>query len=264
MNDGSRKKRLAHTLQRILPGPVYYGVRWTYSYALYVYDFYRFRRMMFETTKRFRRIRWGERYPCLYDRTSFTGYDAHYIYHVAWAARVIAKIDPDEHIDIASHLGFSTVVSAFVPVRFYDYRPAKLVLSNLTCGTADLAKLPFPDDSVRSLSCMHVLEHIGLGRYGEPLDPDGDMKAFGELLRVLAPGGHLLIVVPVGKCRIAFNAHRIFEFEQVVELCAGLHLVEFSLLPDDGQETGLLQMPASAIVNRQTYGCGCFWFSKLA
>ena len=262
MNYGRGKKRLAHALQRILPGPAYRAARWSFLYLQYALDFYRFRRMMHGTAGRFGRIRWAERQPCLEDRTPTTGFDAHYVYHVAWAARVVAKIHPDEHVDIGSSLGFSTVISAFVPVRFYDYRAAKLVLSNLTCRTADLTRLPFPDDSVRSLSCMHVLEHIGLGRYGEPLDPDGDIRAFGELLRVLAPGGDLLIVVPVGRSRIFFNAHRIFGFEQVMGLCAPLHLVEFSLLPDDSQETGLLHMPAPALVKQQKYGCGCFWFRK--
>jgi hypothetical protein len=59
---------------------------------------------------------------------------------------------------------------------------------------------------------MHVIEHIGLGRYGEALDPDGDLKAIRELVRVLAAGGNLLVVVPVGRPRIQFNAHRIYDY----------------------------------------------------
>ncbi len=46
-------------------------------------------------------------------------------------------------------------------------------------------------------SCMHTIEHIGLGRYGDPLDAVGDQTALSELQRVVAPGGSLLIVVPV-------------------------------------------------------------------
>ncbi|MGA2030503.1 MAG: DUF268 domain-containing protein, partial [Verrucomicrobiota bacterium] len=77
------------------------------------------------------------------------------------------------------------MVSAFVPVKFYDYRPADLHLDNLACEHADLQALPFADCGIQSISCMHVVEHVGLGRYGDPLDPNGDLKAMNELERVL-------------------------------------------------------------------------------
>ena len=87
---------------------------------------------------------------------------------------------------------------------------------------------------------MHVAEHIGLGRYGDPLDPDGDLKAMGELKRVLAPGGLLLFVVPVGQPRVCFNAHRIYSYGQIVEAFAKLYLEEFALIPDDSIDGGLI------------------------
>src|SRR5436853_180080 len=89
-------------------------------------------------------------------------------------------------------IAFRKEFSAFIPVEFYDYRPANVQLSNLTAEAADLLALPFAEGSVESLSCMHVVEHIGLGRYGDPLDPNGDLKAIAELRRVLAPAGTLL------------------------------------------------------------------------
>lgn len=134
-----------------------------------------------------------DRYPCLNDRTKSAGFDKHYIYHTAWAARKLKEINPTEHIDIASLLYFSTLVSAFIPIRFYDYRPANISLSSLTSGHADITELPFDDNSVISLSCMHVVEHIGLGRYGDPIDIDGDLKAIAELKRVVTRGGGLIV-----------------------------------------------------------------------
>ena len=123
----------------------------------------------------------------------------------------LSQTKPEFHIDISSTLYFCSIVSAFIPIKFYDYRPVKLNLEKLYTGSADLLSLPFEEGSVNSLSCMHVVEHIGLGRYGDPLDPDGDLKAISELIRVLAPDGNLLLVVPVGKkSRIMFNAHRIY------------------------------------------------------
>lgn len=136
-------------------------------------------------------VDWADRYPCLNDRTDATGFDRHYVYHTAWASRVLAESRPKEHIDISSSLYFVAIASAFVPIRFFDYRPADLHLTNLTSEPADLLSLPFKGGSVDSLSCMHVVEHVGLGRYGDPLDPDGDLKAISELKRVLARGGVL-------------------------------------------------------------------------
>jgi hypothetical protein len=162
--------------------------------------------------------------PQLSDRASNTPIDRHYTYHPAWAARVLAKTRPDKHIDISSIVSFCAVVSAFIPVEFYDFRPAPVELDGLYTGAADLTQLPFADDSIQSLSCMHVIEHIGLGRYGDPLDPDGDLKAIKELVRVLAPGGNLLVATPVGRARVAFNAHRIYDHEAFAGYFAPLEL----------------------------------------
>jgi SAM-dependent methyltransferase len=160
-------------------------------------------------------IRFADRRLCIRDKTSTSGFDRHYIYHTAWGARMLAKIRPVKHVDISSLLYFSTLVSAFVPVDFYDYRPADLHIENLGSGAADLQKLPFADASLESLSCMHVVEHVGLGRYGDPIDPKGDLKAIAELKRVVKPGGWLRFVVPVGQARIRFNANRVYSFDQI-------------------------------------------------
>lgn len=200
--------------------------------------------------------------PILLEKTSTTNFEPHYIYHPAWAARIIAKNKPTTHTDISSTLHFSSIVSAFVPVDFYDYRPAKLNLSNLKSKHVDLTNLPFPDNSISSLSCMHVVEHIGLGRYGDPIDPKGDLKSIAELKRVLAHNGSLIFVVPVGKPRIQFNAHRIYSYEQILECFSDLELKEFSMIPDNFRETGIIYNADPNFVKEQNWGCGCFWFIK--
>lgn len=204
-------------------------------------------------------VKFSDLYPCTKDRLPSTPFDQHYIYHPAWAARILAKTKPALHIDISSILSFSTIVSAFVPVKFYDYRPAALTLNNYESDFADLNALPFIDNSIASLSCMHTVEHIGLGRYGDKLDPAGDIKAIQELIRVLSPGGTLLFVTPVGRSRIEFNAHRIYSYEQIISAFSPLHLQEFSLIPDTG---GLIENAPPEMVALQSYGCGCFWFKK--
>jgi SAM-dependent methyltransferase len=231
------------------------------KYIHFFKDFINFKKQLINTPVRFV-FRWQDRYPCLNDRSSTTGFDAHYIYHPAWAARILAHAKPVFHVDISSSLHFCSMISAFIPVKFYDYRPADLHLSGLTCDAADLLALPFDDRSLKSLSCMHVIEHVGLGRYGDPLDPDGDLKAISELKRVLAPGGNLLFVVPIGNPKIMFNAHRIYSYEQIVTYFSELELKEFSLIPDDPKDNGLVCNVSKEMANIQTYGCGCFWFSR--
>lgn len=196
----------------------------------------------------------------LFDNTANTSFDRHYIYFPAWAFRVLRKINPKKHIDISSTLHFCTTISAFMPTEFYDYRPAGLHLSNLTSAHADITKLPFKSNTVNSLSCMHVLEHIGLGRYGDPIDPDGDIKGAKELVRVMKKGGNLLIVLPVGKQRIEFNAHRIYSYQEVIKLFSNLKIKENYLISDNNKKP--ITNASTRAINSCSYGCGCFWFVK--
>jgi SAM-dependent methyltransferase len=226
-----------------------------YYFFRYWGEFIRFRKLNRHRGK----VLFRDIYPCLNDRISTTPFDQQYTYHPAWAARILAKTRPAEHVDFSSILYFGTMLSAFIPVRFYDYRPAQLDLSGYQSGFADLCKLDIPDNSIQSLSCMHTVEHIGLGRYGDQLDADGDIKAINELKRVLKPGGNFLFVTPVGRPVVQFNGQRIYSFEQVMEYFAPLTLLDFSLIPDAG---GLIENADPSLVKEQTYGCGCFWFTK--
>jgi len=215
-----------------------------------------------KTVKRFS-LEAKDFYPCLNDATASTGFDRHYVYHPAWAARIIKTNNPEKHIDISSTLYFCSMLSAFVPVEFYDYRPAKLFLTNLKAMPGDLMNLPFADASVTSLSCMHTIEHIGLARYGDPLDYNGDIKAISELKRVLAKDGSLLFVVPIGNVnKIFFNAHRVYTKESILALFSDLSLQEFVLIPEDEADGGLVVNPDETLLSKQVYGCGCFWFKK--
>lgn len=196
------------------------------------------------------------------EATGTTGFDTHYVYHTGWAARVLARLKPAHHVDIGSSLFFVSNVSAFVPMSHYDYRPPAFAITGADVGAADLLALSFADGSIPSLSCMHVIEHVGLGRYGDTLDPMGDARACAELRRVLAPGGYLLFVTPVGRPEIHFNAHRIYSFEAVMALFEGLELAEFALITDKRDGAMLVMDADPARVARQRYGCGCFLFRK--
>lgn len=223
-------------------------------------QFETFRSAQRGATRQFQ-IDWRDRSLCYEDDLPSTPFPRHYVLHTAWAARVLARYRPAQHIDISSNLYFNVACSAFVPIQFYDYRPVDLRVPGLTCSRADLTRLDFETGTIASISCMHVVEHVGLGRYGEPLDFDGDAKAMAELSRVVARGGLLLFVVPVGQPRIQFNAHRIYSYEQIVDQFTDFELADLALIPD-GKSGELIDSPTREQINAQRYGCGCFLFRK--
>jgi hypothetical protein len=235
-------------------------VEYCRAYAGFLNDFRRFKRLSKKQDRV--SVRFKDRHVCLKEKTAESGFDRHYIYHTAWAARAVARIRPKYHIDISSSLYFCSIISAYVPVRFYEFRPPALALDNLTVETADLLKLPYETGSVQSISCMHVVEHAGLGRYGDPIDPDADCKAIGELTRVCAIGGSVLFVVPVGKPRIAFNAHRVYSPRAICGYFAPLSLRQFSFIPESFSDGPPSIVPEGDVEAHRAEGCGCFWFVK--
>ncbi|NMC97207.1 MAG: DUF268 domain-containing protein [Deltaproteobacteria bacterium] len=198
-------------------------------------------------------------YPSLLDRVIKTPFDPHYFYQGAWLAREVAASGARYHVDIGSSIMTIGALSGFVRTTFVDYRPLQTVLTGLNCQAGDINHLSFEDNSVTSLSCMHVIEHIGLGRYGDPLDPDGSIRAARELQRVLKPGGLLFLSVPVGRERVCFNSHRIFAPDKIQVLFPGLKLISFSYVSDDGHFfTG---RPTSEAAGSE-YACGMYVFKK--
>jgi SAM-dependent methyltransferase len=205
------------------------------------------------------RLRIADAYPNLYDWVSITPFDPHYFYQAAWLARRLANDVPLKHLDIGSDVKLIGVISAFVPTEFMDFRPLDVALQGLDCTRGDILALPMAEDSVISMSCLHVVEHIGLGRYGDPIDPEGSRKAIAELERVIAQGGRLYISVPVGRERICFNAHRVFAPETIVTNFGKLNLISFSLVDDSGQ---FWPDCATDLAHGSDYGCGMFVFEK--
>jgi SAM-dependent methyltransferase len=201
--------------------------------------------------------------PILNEDTAATGFDRHYLYHPAWALRALKRIQPSLHYDFGSILSFVAAASAWFPVRFCEIRPAAIQLDGLSVGKEDLMRLSMPDNSIESLSCLHVVEHIGLGRYGDDLDYDGDLKAVKELKRVARPGGDILFAVPLGRTAlIQYNAHRVFTWESVLEMFGDdVTLVESALIPEQ-TGLGLVYSPTKELLDLQNHACGCFWFRK--
>lgn len=165
--------------------------------------------------------------PCLLDRTTQTPIEPIYFYQDTWFARKIEARRPERHFDVGSSAKTMGLVSQFVPVTMIDIRPVEVQLDQFSFVAGSVLALPFADGSISSLSSLCVIEHIGLGRYGDALDAAGSEKAAAELSRVLASNGDLYVSVPVDAiCRIYYNAHRAFTREYFLQLFPGLLLCE--------------------------------------
>lgn len=197
--------------------------------------------------------------PCLYDRTSTTEFGGHYFYQDIWAFKAIQHSGAKVHVDVGSLASYVGMLTAITRVIFIDIRPLVVELENFESRKGSILDMPFEDNSVESLSCLHVAEHIGLGRYGDALDPKGTEKASRELARVLAPGGNLVFSVPVGKQRVCFNAHRIFSPQRVLDYFNDLRLIDFAGIDDSGKFREKMQ-PSE--LEKAVYACGLFHFTK--
>ena len=173
--------------------------------------------------------------PLLFERTKKSVFDPHYVYQAYWAMHRIAGIEkPEFHVDLSSNIQFLAQLSAMLPVIQLEYRPANVNLPSCNRLSGDILNLPFSGQSLKSVSCLHVIEHIGLGRYGDPLDKNGCWNALLELQRVVEPGGSLFLSVPVGNPVIYFNANYVFNAIDIKETLSDFELVEFSYVDDDG------------------------------
>lgn len=198
-------------------------------------------------------------YPCLHDRTATTPIDAHYFYQDIWAFSQISQSRTQTHVDIGSRAIFVGMLSAITKVTFVDIRPLEVNLDNYYQKRGDLLNLPFSSNSIVSLSCLHVAEHVGLGRYGDRLDSRGTEKAISELSRVLMPNGSLYFSVPLGSPRVCFNAHRVLAPEQILDFFSDLRLMRFSGVDDFGR----FRRDANPTeFSDAKYACGLFHFAK--
>lgn len=171
-------------------------------------------------------------YLCLHDWSKNAGSLHTYFWQDLWASQKIYQNNPDKHYDIGSRIdGFIAHLLTFREVTMIDIRPLSISLPNLNFIQANATSLEnIKDNSVESLSSLCALEHFGLGRYGDPIDPDGCFKAFSAIERVMKPGGKVYISVPIGKERLMYNAHRIFYPSTVVNSFPHMKLIEFSVV----------------------------------
>ncbi len=206
-----------------------------------------------------------ETWPLLADRGEANALiDPHYFLQDIYFAQAIFGANRLRHVDIGSRVdGFISHLAVFREVEVIDIRPeSKSLHPNIAFRQADLMNLDLEAiGDIPSLSCLHSLEHFGLGRYGDSLDPQGHVTGFRRLADAVAPGGVLYVSFPVGIPKTVFNAHRIIDPTLPPTWAVGAVALErFSYIDDRGD---LHEDADVADAAGEAYGCGLYTFRRI-
>jgi len=101
-----------------------------------------------------------------------------------------------------------------VDVREYEFEG---VNKNLHCIKGDIRNTNFPDSFFDIVIAVSTIEHIGLGRYNDPIDPEGDINAIKEINKILKIRGILMMTVPFGNKSIS-KLHRVYDIKSLLTL----------------------------------------------
>lgn len=207
-------------------------------------------------------------YPCPADRYDTSGVaSGHYFHQDLLVARRIFEQNPQKHIDIGSRIdGFVAHVASFREIEVLDIRPIKNKVENIIFRQFDLTNPTSNFQSCTdSLSCLHTLEHIGLGRYGDTIATDGYLIGLETLYSILRSNGTLYLSVPIGPQRIEFNAHRVFSLRTILDIIKDkFTLKNFSYVDDAGDIHENISLSEKDIDTSFDcwYGCGIFELQK--
>ncbi|MBD3213039.1 MAG: DUF268 domain-containing protein [Candidatus Lokiarchaeota archaeon] len=200
-------------------------------------------------------------YPCLLDHSQQSGKArGHYFHQDLLVAQKIFQRSPKKHVDIASRIdGFVAHVASFRQIEVFDIRPIEQEIPNVKFQQIDFMKdLGQLSNYCDSLSCLHALEHFGLGRYGDTVDIDGYLPAIDNFHKLLQKDGILYLSVPIGSPKIEFNAHRIFSIKEMLRAVNGkFNLLSFSFINDKGRLNKHVRIDSERIGNNCDCNCGC-------
>lgn len=201
---------------------------------------------------------WGESLPVVDEWNAACGSLGAYFFQDQRVAHWIYQASPRRHVDVGSRLdGFIGHLAVFRQVDVIDIRPDPAAVDNVKFHQLDIMQaLPAEwIEATDSLSCLHTVEHFGLGRYGDPIDVNGHLKGVEQLKRMVAPGGRLYLSTPIGPQRVEFNAHRVFALSTLIGWFAnGWEIERFTVLDDDNKFHEYAAWPVDELERR---GCSC-------
>lgn len=213
------------------------------------------------------KIKYNPQLSDRFDKSGVAG--GHYFHQDLFVAQRIFECRPEKHVDIGSRIdGFVAHVASFREIEIFDIRPNNIFVKNIKFFQADMM-LPVPakwHSFSDSVSCLHALEHFGLGRYGDPLDHNGFDKGMENIFKICKPGGKVYLSLPVGPQRVEFNAHRVFSARFLWDILERNYEIEsFSLVDDYGNFHPAINVDDSNIENNFNcdFGLGIFELIKI-
>jgi len=208
-------------------------------------------------------------FPQFFDRNASSGtFIGHYVNQDLLIAQLIFRNNPDKHVDIGSRVdGFVTHVASFREIEVFDLRPLTDNIENIKFKQMDFMDENHQlKDYCDSISCLHAIEHFGLGRYGDKIDVDGHLKGLYNIYEILKKDGYFYFSVPIGPQRIEFNAHRVFDLKYLLNIFKDKYKIKsFSYVNDDGHMFKNILLTEETIKNNFncSFGCGIFELIKL-
>jgi len=211
--------------------------------------------------------------PCLHDRYEESGATGNeYFWQDLIVARWICEAAPAKHVDIGSRVdGFVAHVASFRDIEVFDIRPTKVTIPGVLFRQADLMSSAFFSDRCEliqycdSVTCLHALEHFGLGRYGDSIDPQGYQHGIKNMARLLTPGGTFYLSTPIGKERVEFNSNWVFDPRTIIATAQewGLKLTGLTVVSlENGPQESATDQPTLQTLAEQPYHLGIFTFTK--
>ena len=172
--------------------------------------------------------------PILTDYSDNSGSaTGHYFWQDLICAQWIKSENPRKHLDVGSRIdGFIAHLLCFREVSIIDVRDLGYKIPGLSAIVFDIQKkIEMKSDSVSSL---HSIEHFGLGRYKDNIDPNGHVKGLINISSLVEVNGCLYISFPIGNSRIEFNAQRIIDPLWPIEILQRFQLENFVAIPWKG------------------------------
>lgn len=198
-------------------------------------------------------------YPCYADKDDGAGsFDCGYFYQDLLVAQRVYDNKPKKHVDVASSLyGFVSHVASFRNIEVFDIRPLDSRFKQIHFQQFDLMQINSDwIDYTDSISCLHALEHFGLGRYGDPICFEGHLIGFDNMTKILKQGGKFYLSVPLGEQRIEFHAHRVFSLKYLCDMVTPCYTIDhFSYVDDDGAFHEHVEITADNLLD----DCGCHY-----